>query len=48
MDFLISHQKFKLKNHKYVIGGVRGAILYILQSTLNCVNLMWQLVEHVG
>ena len=30
------------------VGGVRGAILYKLQSALNCFNLKWQLVEHAG
>ena len=31
------------------LGGVRGAILYNrVQSVLNCLNLKWQVVEHVG
>ena len=32
----------------YIFGGVRGAILYYLQSALNCLHLKWQLVERVG
>ena len=28
-------------------GGVRGAN-FVLQKALNCLNLKWQVVEHVG
>jgi hypothetical protein len=35
-----------LSDTVYMLVGVRGAILYY--RALNCLNLKWQLVEHVG
>ena len=31
---------------KYVLGGFRGVIFYYIQSTLDFVNLDWQVVKH--